>query len=53
MDFDHVHGAKLANISDMKTGSLERLLREMRKCDVVCANCHRLRTLARRWDSDR
>ncbi len=48
MDFDHVHGEKLANVAHLMTGSLERLLSEMGKCDIVCANCHRLRTMTRR-----
>lgn len=48
MDFDHVHGDKFANIAHLKTGSLERLIGEMGKCDIVCANCHRLRTMTRR-----
>jgi hypothetical protein len=51
MDFDHLHGDKLANVSSLKTASLERLLGEMHKCDVVCANCHRLRTVARRSEA--
>ncbi len=46
MDFDHVRGAKDANPSDMpKLGwGLERINAELNKCDVVCANCHRIRT---------
>jgi hypothetical protein len=26
----------------------ERILAEVAKCDIVCANCHRLRTFERR-----
>jgi hypothetical protein len=46
MDFDHVRGEKYANIADMvvKQVSLKRLLEEIAKCEVVCANCHRERT---------
>ena len=46
MDFDHVRGRKEFQISDSahKLPSVERLLKEISKCDVVCANCHRLRT---------
>lgn len=45
MDFDHVRGVKefgvaagICRVSD------QRLLAEIAKCDVVCANCHRIRT---------
>ena len=46
MDFDHVRGdTKLGNISRMRrNSSLDRLQREIDKCDLVCSNCHRERT---------
>ena len=44
MDFDHVRGKKRGNISFMVKESTQRLLEEIAKCEVVCANCHRLRT---------
>ena len=46
MDFDHRPGtAKVVNVARMvASGSMERLLQEIAKCDVVCANCHRTRT---------
>lgn len=46
MDFDHVRGEKYMGISIMRTRrmSLEKLTEEIEKCDVVCANCHRIRT---------
>jgi hypothetical protein len=48
MDFDHVRGKKLFNISIGYYGvSITALLKEIEKCDVVCANCHRLRTASR------
>ena len=49
MDFDHVRGRKRGDIARMKMQtSTEALLREIAKCDVVCANCHRIRTHQRR-----
>jgi hypothetical protein len=49
MDFDHREGeektAEVAMLVNML--SLERLLREIAKCDLVCANCHRVRTYQR------
>lgn len=46
MDFDHVKGEKIDNISNMSrdgTG-LVKIMQEIKKCDIVCANCHRIRT---------
>jgi nitrate/TMAO reductase-like tetraheme cytochrome c subunit len=51
MDFDHVRGVKLANISDLVAGSTARLLAELHKTELVCANCHRLREMHRRLDA--
>ena len=47
LEFDHRDpDEKEANIADLVGGcaSLERLQKEIDKCDVVCANCHRRRT---------
>lgn len=50
MEFDHVpgRGGKLHNISTLKT--LRAILAEAEKCELVCANCHRVRTTRRRLD---
>lgn len=50
MDFDHLpEFTKSMDISLMMRHrfSWEKILAETRKCEVVCANCHRLRTKAR------
>lgn len=49
MDFDHVRGEKMANVSHLARshGSRTRLFAEIAKCDLVCANCHRERTQQR------
>jgi hypothetical protein len=48
MDFDHrEEGEKFKDISRMGTYSMEKILEEIVKCDVVCANCHRIRTRLR------
>ena len=45
LDFDHrPDEEKLGNIADMVTYSMTKLYDEIAKCDVVCANCHRVRT---------
>ena len=48
MEFDHVHGVKLSDISNLTTISKLRI--EIPKCELVCANCHRERTFKRRRD---
>lgn len=46
LEFDHVRGEKEYNISYMvKSGLLlQKIEVEIAKCDVRCANCHRLKT---------
>lgn len=50
MDFDHVRDEKLYNVANMvqQGMSLAKVLEEIAKCDLVCANCHRERTYWRR-----
>lgn len=47
MDFDHVRGKKIMDLSRAaRRGWGEaKILAEAAKCDVVCSNCHRVRTL--------
>lgn len=48
MDFDHLRD-KSFNVSNVRGwASLETLKAEIAKCELVCANCHRLRTHARK-----
>lgn len=49
MDFDHVSDDKEANLADLvRVGaSLVKLQAEINKCEVVCSNCHRIRTFKR------
>ncbi len=56
LEFDHV-GVKRANVSDMVRAAVApaRVRAEIRECEVVCANCHRIRTLrrlAKCWRTD-
>lgn len=46
LDFDHQRD-KLFGISAKLHYPIEVLLAEAEKCEVVCANCHRLRTVTR------
>lgn len=46
---DHVWGTKEVNVSKMiRNNSLEEIEEELAKCDIVCANCHAIRTHRRR-----
>lgn len=46
MDFDHVRGEKTGDLSVMANQcvTIGILDAEIAKCDLVCANCHRIRT---------
>jgi hypothetical protein len=45
LHFDHVRGEKFGNVS--QSPSLSWFRQEAEKCDVVCANCHAVRTYER------
>lgn len=63
MEFDHVRGRKLFNLSQLirldpnpdvpdgrnsaKLARWKLILAEVDKCDIVCANCHRIRHMNR------
>ena len=48
MEFDHLpEFVKMFELGRWKFHSVEAVLMEMAKCEVVCANCHRARTAAR------
>jgi hypothetical protein len=49
LEFDHVRGEKTRSIALMLGQSMrwEVIAAEIAKCDVVCANCHAVRTDAR------
>lgn len=51
MDFDHVRGTKLGDVSDLssKWCNPAVLMAEIAKCDLVCSNCHRERTQQRTY----
>jgi len=49
MDFDHCQDDKLEGVSRMINTDkpLMIIMAEVAKCEVVCANCHRIRTRER------
>jgi hypothetical protein len=52
MDFDH-KGDKKFNLGGALSRSLDSLIAEIAKCDVVCSNCHRERTAVRGYRTPR
>ncbi len=51
MDFDHKNAQeKVENVSKLafrRVATIEKILSEISKCDLVCSNCHRQRTYNR------
>lgn len=55
-DFDHVgeKGVKKNIISKLiNSGSTKQVKEEIAKCELVCSNCHRIRTYNRRTDKSK
>lgn len=47
LEFDHIDTKSFDIAYGIRNNSWESVLREMDKCEVVCANCHRRRTSRR------
>jgi hypothetical protein len=49
MDFDHLSDDKVDDVAKLAAARVsdETILAEIAKCDLVCANCHRIRTWKR------
>lgn len=46
MDYDHVRGEKVREVAELvrRTASFRTIDAEIAKCELVCSNCHRIRT---------
>lgn len=44
LDFNHITGRKKFNISQDVKRAWKAILSEITKCEVLCANCHRIKT---------
>lgn len=46
LEFDHVSGLKKESISNLakRRSSVKKIIDEIAKCEVRCANCHRRKT---------
>ena len=54
LDFNHISGSKSFSISQDTKKAMPKLLAEIDKCEVLCANCHRIHTYENRhWQVNR
>lgn len=44
LDFNHIQGDKKFAVSQDPKVAMHKLLAEINKCEVLCANCHRIHT---------
>ena len=50
LEFDHTENNKIHSVADLisRHSKMEAIIDEIAKCEIVCANCHRIRTFNRR-----
>lgn len=49
MQYDHIGTDKIASVSDLiRNATLAKVVAEIAKCELVCANCHSMRTWLRK-----
>lgn len=52
LEFDHIKGKKTSGIINLadKLASIQKIKDEIRKCEIRCCNCHRIKTQTElRW----
>lgn len=52
LEFDHIRGRKSVLLSRCTLRYWSQVEHELAKCDVVCANCHRIRHATRGYAAD-
>jgi hypothetical protein len=54
LDFNHVHGEKSFGVGQDPKVAMHRLIKEIAKCEILCANCHRVHTFENKhWQTKR
>lgn len=51
MQYDHIGSDKVSGVSALLNTGWKKLLDEIAKCELVCANCHAARTWQRMQDN--
>jgi len=45
MEYDHIKDDKVKTVSWLASaGTMNQVIEEIKKCDLVCSNCHKIRT---------
>lgn len=47
MEFDHLHSKTKTVSWLMSRGTIDQVIEEIEKCELVCSNCHKVRTWQR------
>lgn len=54
LDFNHIRGDKAFSVSQDPKVAMHKLLAEIDKCEILCANCHRVHTYENKhWHTKR
>ena len=54
LDFNHIQGEKVLAVGQDSKAAWHKLMDEINKCEVLCANCHRVHTYENRhWHTKR
>jgi hypothetical protein len=48
MEYDHIENNKIRSVAKITSnGSLDQVIKEISKCNLICSNCHKARTWKR------
>lgn len=48
MEYDHIEDNKIRSVAKITSnGSMDQVIKEITKCDLICSNCHKVRTWER------
>ena len=53
LEFNHIRGIKINNVTELVSQlySIKAIQEEIDKCEILCANCHRIKTWERRHNA--
>jgi ATP-dependent Lon protease len=48
MEYDHIEDNKIRTVAKItSSGSMDQVIKEIAKCELICSNCHKIRTWER------